>query len=221
MAKKKDLVESESGFSFEFEGNSDISAEALREILDKTIALTREIAALTPDAYAKLKVTKVSTGSFDIDFMAVATAAITLFSSNPVNAASTMVDMVLSAFSIAKHIQGKRPKELKKTENGTIVIINSYGDRAEINGQIVDTYFKNPKMDNLITSIAETAEKENRAGLLIAAQDTNRIIHCSGNDLSLMKPVVRDMLEQDERIEVTSFDTVLLIRKPDLTGTAQ
>ena len=217
----KDLVKSEAQFTFELEGKSEIDVKTLTQILSSTVGIIEELVQREPDAYVNLKITKFSTGSFDVDFHAVAEQVVSMLT-DPKALASYLVGGVLGSFKIAKHIKGEKPKEIiEKEENSEI--INADGESIVVSKKTADSYFCNNKIEGEVIHIVNIISQEtDRPGFRITGPGESQVIETveyQKDDFSSIKPVVNEMIkESDGKVFSNTVPVTLIIRKPDLTG---
>lgn len=209
------LVKSDALFSFELEGRSSIDARNLSEILDNTVQLVQQAVQGEKGTYVNLEITKFATGSFDVDFQAIAEQAANLLR-DPNNLASVIVATVIGAFKITKHLRGERPIEVKK-ENGKVSIKNKNGEVLLMDNHTANKYFQNASLENNTINIVNIVEAdEKRGGFQVKGRDDSVIY--DREDLKAVAPVVGEMLEETERVHVNTIQANLIIRKPDLIG---
>lgn len=218
---QKELVKSEARFSFELEGGPEIDVRALSQILNSTVEIIEELVRGEPDAYVNLKITKFSTGSFDVDFHAIAEQTVSLLT-NPNALASYLVGGVLGSFKIAKHLKGRKPRQIIKEEDNSI-IINDDEESLIVNEKLSDRYFCDNKIEgNIIHIVNNVFQESGRRGFSIAEtgrDGEDEMIRYQEDDFHYIKPVVDDMKEDAQcHTFVNTVDAVLIIRKPDLTG---
>lgn len=220
----KDLVKSESQFTFELEGKSEIDVRTLTQILNSTVGIIEELVAGEPDAYVNLKVTKFSTGSFDIDFHAIAEQVASIMTA-PEILASTLAGGVLGVFRIAKHLKGEKPKEIIDSKGGNKEIINADGGSIIVAKKTADSFFCNNKIEGEIIHIVNIISQEtDRTGFRLtgpnlSAKHEEELVEINKEEFDFIKPVVSDMIQESERTVFTNtVQATLIIRKPDLTG---
>lgn len=213
----KDLIKSEALFTFELEGKSEIDAKTLSQILSSTVAIIEEMVKNEPEAYVNLKITKFSTGSFDIDFQAVAEQAVTILA-DPKSLASYLVGGVVGAFKIAKHVKGEKPRSIIKNNENTD-IVNSEGESISVLTKTADSYFCNNTIENQVIHIVNiVSEETDRPGFRIKGKDDGVTVEYKKEDFSSIKPIVDEMVEVKKEVFVNRVPAILIIRKPDLTG---
>ncbi len=209
-----ELVKSEDKFSFELKGDECIDATELSLILQNTVEIVNNLVQGKEDTYVNLKVTKFSTGSFDIDFKAVCEQINNIITC-PEAMATLIVSGVTGVFNIAKHLKGKKPKSIKD-KNGFSEIENDEGDIYKVDGEIKNRFFKDAKIENSVINIVNIVDKNEREGFSI--KGNNETVDYGKDDFSNVKPVVKNMLDENENRLVNKLEATLIIRKPDLVG---
>jgi len=213
----KDLIKSEAQFTFELEGKSEIDVKTLSQILSSTVDIIEEMVKNEPDAYVNLKITKFSTGSFDIDFQAVAEQVVTMMA-DPKSLASGLVAGVIGAFKIAKHIKGEKPKEIINNGDNS-EIINAEGEAITVLTKTSDSYFCNNHIESQVIHIVNIVSQEtDRPGFKINGPDGNMVVEFKKEDFQSIKPIVNEIVEEGKQIFANTVAANLIIRKPDLTG---
>lgn len=217
---QKDLIKSEAQFTFELKGDSGIEADTLSQILNNTVDIVNAVVQGDSDTYVNLRVTKFSTGSFDIDFLAVVEQVKTILN-DPGAAATLLVSSVGGAFKIAKHLKGKKPKEIRSNEDGCEVV-NAENESIVVPSKVGDTYFKDCNIENSVINIVNIVNDEtDRPGFDLKYKKGESVesVEYTRQDFSNIKPVVSEMKEVDvEQIFSNVFEVNLRIRKPDLEG---
>lgn len=217
MRKKdclNDFIKSEDRFSFELKGDECIDAKELSLILENTVEIVNNLVQGKEDTYVNLKVTKFSTGSFDIDFKAVC-EQVNNFITCPEAMATLISGGVAGVFNIAKHLKGKRPKSIKD-KDGFSEIENIEGDVYKVKKDIKNSYFSNAKIENSVINIVNIVDKNEREGFSI--KGNNETVDYEKDDFTNVKPVVINMLAENEERLVNELPVTLIIRKPDLVG---
>lgn len=208
-----DYIKSEAFFSFELSGEECIDAAHLATILDNTVEMCRSISSAVPDAFVKLNITKFSTGSFDIDFQAVA-EQLNNFIQDPKTVAGAVAGAMLGAFKIAKHLKGEKPKSVLHAESKT-KITNADGVVISVPQLIGKEYFKEAQIENSVINIVQQVEELRRPGFTVAMGEERAFFDI--DDLKKCAPVVEKMDAQDDTFTDVSV-RVLIVRKPDLQG---
>lgn len=215
----RDLVKSEEHFTFELEGKSEIDVAVLTQILDSTVTIINEMVQGEPETYIKLKVTKFSTGSFDIDFQAVAEQVKNILVA-PEAVAAYVVAGVGGAFQIAKHLMGKKPQAIVASDNKS-EITNSQGDVISVQKKTCDRYFGNAKIEDSIINIINVVGSEtDRDGFNVHYPEMGlkQRVEYKKDIFPQIKPVVESCVNESEDKFVNTINTQLIIRKPDLVG---
>jgi hypothetical protein len=209
------MIKSTANFSFELEGESEINAETLARILDNTSKLLSGVAHTEPDAYVKLVVKRIGTGSFDIFFSSVVEQAQSLLT-NSENLSAALVAAAIEVFGLVKHLKGKRPAKIEQ-HGAKSKIVNGNDESMSVGNNTFNLFFSNSKFENCVLNIAETVAKENRTGGFSVKSDSDEVVY-SKHDLREVGPVVDGMTK--EKTNVKSFFTTgeFGIRKPDLIG---
>lgn len=213
----EELVKSKARFSFELEGKSYIDVNELSGVLNNTVDIVNQIVQGSQDTYVNLRITKFSTGSFDIDFEAVAEQVMNIIT-DPAAVAAGIVAAVSGVFRITKHLMGKEPKSFKVNGNH-VNITNADGKSLIINKEISDKYFNNSKIEHAVINIINTVEKSEREGFNI--ETDNDVIKYNKDDFRQIRPVVENMIDNQERTHTNIIPTELFIRKPDLVGNSK
>lgn len=210
------LIKSKAQFTFELGGPPEIGVESLSDILNNVVLIITELVQNEPDSYINLKVTKFSTGSFDIDFQAIAEQIPSLISS--VNVAANVVGGLLGVFGIAKHLKGKNPREvIKNGENSTIV--NFDGNSVSFESKTVNQYFEKAKIENSIICIINSVDEHEKRPFRIT--DGDKEVTLSVEEMKTIEPVVQNLLVESQECLINECEAVLLVRKPDLVGSSK
>ncbi|MBB1533090.1 MAG: hypothetical protein HG465_003045 [Mogibacterium sp.] len=214
---EKELIKSEDQFSFELKGDESIDAAELSLILQNTVNIVSSLVQGQEDTYVNLKVTKFSTGSFDIDFRAVCEQIKNLINC-PESLSALIVAGVTGAFGLVKHLKGEKPKTIKNVGDNC-VIENFEGKQYSVNKCLGDSFFKDSKIENSVINIVNIAENNKREGFFVKG-DLEEVAFNEA-DYSKVGAVVPSMLEENNSIFTQKVDAILEIRKPDLVGNSK
>lgn len=212
-------IKSEAQFTFELKGESYIEASTLSKILDDTVEVVNQIVQGEPDTFVNLKITKFSTGSFDIYFQAIAEQLKNIVN-DPETVAAGIVASVSGAFGLVKHLKGKKPKEIKG-KGKKAKIVNEEGDVFVVDKSISEKYFENAKIENSIINIVNTVKEDTkRPGFKVKSNsdENENIVEYTRQDFEKVNPVVEKMIEEKQKTLINEVDATLIIRKPDLIG---
>ena len=165
--------ESKECFKIKFYGADNIDASTLAVSLNNVAASLKDISSETdPHAYAKLYVSSTKKGCFEIELSTVVKYAATLFTTENITLASTVVLMFLNFILIKKHLKGEAPKEIKQNGDKRIVV-NQKGEHFETTKNITKTFFGSPVIDNRIVNIFYALNiDENRDDILFETKES-------------------------------------------------
>ena len=108
------IIESNSSFSINFEGNDFIYADTLSSALQNVVDIIKTVTATEePDAYFRLKICNVEKGSFILDINAIINYLPTLFNAPNVQVASNIVSIFLNMLKLKKELKGNKPKKVE------------------------------------------------------------------------------------------------------------
>lgn len=216
------FIKSEAQFSFELEGESSISVDTLTDILNNTVEIVNQIVRGEPDTYVNLKITKFSTGSFDIYFHAVAEQIQNIIT-EPETVAAGIVAAVSGVFGLVKHLGGKRPKKIDE-KDGKAEIINYNGDVFYLDIGTTNKFFKSDDIETAIMNINnDVKEDAGRTGFILRSEtkEGEKVIKYTVDDINTVAPVVNDMLDDTQDLLINEVEATLIIRKPDLVGNSK
>lgn len=211
------LMESQAQFSFHLDGNSEIDANILSNIIGDMAKLAKLTAQnIEPDAYLKMNVTAFQNGSFQIDFSAVCEAATGIWSfvAGTVPVAGKIVDAIKGCFEIKKLLKGQSPKKVVDKTDKTIEVENNAGEKITV-PKASAIVIHNSNIDQLIVNISNSALEHNSDGGF-SITDSQKEEYYTIEDvksLSLPLPIEDTVLCKRYRLEAT-----LPIRKPDFIG---
>lgn len=214
------FIKSEAQFTFELEGESYLDATTLSRILDNTVQVVNEVVQGDKDTFVNLKITKFSTGSFDIDFQAIAEQIENIIT-DPKTVAAGIVSAVVGAFEIVKHLKGEKPKKIIAKGDNT-QITNTDGDTLTVDNSIANKFFDNAEIENAVVNIVTVVRDDTeRPGFKIKSKtnvNNDKVIEYKRSDFEVISPVVEKMIDEEQEVLVNEVDAVLVIRKPDLVG---
>ena len=145
--------ESQDYFKIKFYGADNIDASTLAVSLNSVVASLKDISSeIEPRAYANLYVTSTQKGCFEISLSTIVKHVVTLFTSDNINLANTVLLIFLNSLLIKQHLKGKPPKEIKKDGNKRTVV-NQIGEKFETTKNITKTYFGSSVIDNRMVNI--------------------------------------------------------------------
>ncbi|MGE9896744.1 hypothetical protein ACQQ97_07655 [Anaerovoracaceae bacterium SGI.195] len=210
----KEFIKSEDYFSFELNGEESIDASELSQILRNTVEVVENLVPNQEDTYVNLKVTKFSTGSFDIDFSAICEQVKNIINS-PEALATIIVASVSGAFGLVKHLKGEKPERIVEHED-RFDVVNCDGEKYSINKALGKQYFKNSKIENSVINIVNIVKNNERDGFQIKSK--RETVKFAQSDINSVAPIVGEIMNDSEHEFVNTIDTTLIIRKPDLVG---
>jgi hypothetical protein len=211
------LVESRAGMSFHLDGNNEIDAVILSNIISEMAALTSAVSKeVNPDAYLKTNVTAFKNGSFQIDFSAVCKAAETMFSDPAavVTIAATIIGAVKGCFEIKKMLKGEKEKSVSDNSDGSITITTADGATitAPKASQIV---LGNVQAAQNIANVCFYAREHNEnKGFTISDKDGG--VYCAPADLEKMS--TPSLITETVSCQRGRVEALLPIRRPVLEG---
>lgn len=211
------LVKSEDVFSFHLDGNSSIDAILLSKIISNIAELTKMAAIYeNPDSYLRMNVTAFKNGSFEIDFSTICEITENIISqgNDLIGFASTAIATVKGFLDVKKLLKGKKPKSVKETSDGRIIITSE--DDHSINvtkssGAVVN----NVHIDNLVVNLAQNVSEHNsKGGFFFNTKDSSE--HFNSADIEEMRKPLPTAQEEIVKNITTKAD--LLIKKAALIG---
>ena len=214
---ENNLIESRGEMSFHLDGQSEIDASLLSNMITDMVELTKLTAIeVNPDAYLKMNVTAFKNGSFQIDFSAVCQIAESIFNhATPCAAlALTVISGVKGIFEIKKLLKGEKAKAVADTDDGFITVEAQDGKSIKVPKQS-EIVMNVKQADQLVTNISMYAKEHNPDGgfLLSTEEDT---VYCSSEDISgMVKTLPIEEITTCQRFRVTAN---LPIRKAIFRG---
>lgn len=217
MPEKEKIVLPTASFSFRLEGDSEIRANLLAQILsgfsESVFLLSKECSEFDG---GYLSVSVVRPGSVDVLFTVagIAQVAFPFIAQN----ASTIVSSIKGMLEIKKLIKGEKPKNIESNvEDGYMSVEAPDGSKviAPLQSRIVIT---NPRVDKAISSIGEAARIHNAQGGFWFSQGDEQEYFSSDDvqDIAIQQPNVENSTPDNIR----STRTTLLIKSLDLLGGA-
>jgi len=212
-----DYKESQDSFKIKFYGADNIDASTLAVSLNSVVDSLKDISSETdPQAYAKLYVTSTQKGCFEITLSTIVKYAVTLFTSDNINLANTVLLIFLNSLLIKQHLKGKPPKEIKK-DGDKRTIVNKTGESFETTKNITKTYFGSSVIDNRMVNIfcALNAD-ENRDDVLFETKENK--VRIKKGEYGEMSANIIEAIEESKDLHTYIIETPLLLKKPDLLG---
>ncbi len=209
--------ESQDSFKIKFYGADNIDASTLAVSLNSVVDSLKVISSeADPQAYAKLYVTSTQKGCFEITLSTIVKYAVTLFTIEKVNLASTILLIFLNSLLIKQHLKGKPPKEIKK-DGDKRTVVNQTGESFETTKNITKTYFGSSVVDNRMVNIfyALNAD-ENRDDILFEAKEHK--VRIKKEEYEKMSVNIIEAIEETKDLHTYTIETPLLLKKPDLLG---
>ncbi len=209
--------ESQDYFKIKFYGADNIDASTLAVSLNSVVASLKDISSeIEPRAYANLYVTSTQKGCFEISLSTIVKHVVTLFTSDNINLANTVLLIFLNSLLIKQHLKGKPPKEIKKDGNKRTVV-NQIGEKFETTKNITKTYFGSSVIDNRMVNIfyALNAD-ENRDDILFEIKENK--VRIKKEEYEEMSSNIIEAIEKSKDLHTYTIETPLLLKKPDLLG---
>lgn len=209
--------ESQDYFKIKFYGADNIDASTLAVSLNSVVASLKDISTeANPQSYAKLYVTSTQKGCFEILLSTVIKYTATLFTTENINLANTVLLIFLNSLLIKQHLKGQPPKEIKKDGDKRIVV-NQNGENFETTKNITKTYFGSSVIDNRMVNIfyALNAD-ENRDDVLFETKDKK--IRINKEEYGDMSVDIIKAIDEDKDLHTYEIEIPLLLKKPDLLG---
>jgi hypothetical protein len=209
--------ESQDYFKIKFYGADNIDASTLAVSLNSVVASLKDISSeAEPQAYAKLYVTSTQKGCFEITLSTIVKYAASLFTSDNVNLANTVLLIFLNSLLIKQHLKGKPPKEIKK-DGDKRTVVNQIGESFETTKNITKTYFGSSTIDNRMVNIfcALNAD-ENRDDILFEIKENK--VRIKKEEYKEMSLNIIEAIEKPKDLHTYTIETPLLLKKPDLLG---
>lgn len=208
-------------FSISFGGENEIEVEALLGALDGTLELLNYIVQESnPDAYLKLKVESTPPGSFKVNFSTLVGFVSTLMSNGALTSglelAKTSIDTMMSLFSLKKHLDGEKPKEVIKS-NGSVTITNHNGKEMSVTNNIYNFY--GHPTDRAMARVIRSIPGD-RTQFVISKQDGTGIMIPNTEFENMEREIATDK-EPKETFQVYNAKASFRIKKPDFSGESQ
>ena len=182
---QSNLIESRANYSFRLDGDNEIDALLLSNMISDMAELTKLAASVEdPEAYLKMNVTAFSSGSFQIDFSTVLSTAETILV--PATAAAgfalLVVNIVKGMFDIKKLQKGTKPKSVSELPDNKIEIENEDGDKVIV-PKASSIVLYNIRADQLTMNISNYAQSHNpNGGFTIATPEGDLV--CTSEDVN-------------------------------------
>lgn len=203
-----------SSLTFTFEGDYEVNAISLVQVIGSLMDLSRAVAEREyPDTAFTMNVKAVTQGSLKFDFVVVEHMAQTLLSPDVVSYASSMIDILSSFFSIKKMLRGKKPNSIEEHVD-KIIIENSEGLHIEAPAG-ASLYFTDNRVDNSVTQVFEAAK--NSGGATAVSVKAGKTIEISRDEFDICAQRI-DLDCTDNCIKVVRENEILFVRQPDFTG---
>ena len=212
--------ESQDSFKIKFYGADNIDASTLAVSLNSVVDSLKDISSETdPQAYAKLYVTSTQKGCFEITLSTIVKYAVTLFTTENINLANTVLLIFLNSLLIKQHLKGKPPKEIKK-DGDKRNVVNQNGESFETTKNITKTYFGSSVIDNRMVNIfcALNAD-ENRNDVLFETKENK--VRIKKEEYEEMSANIIEAIEETRDLHTYTIETPLLLKKPDLLGNSK
>lgn len=209
--------ESVDTFKVRFEGDNSIDAELFTKTIELVKASSR---AIDPNAFLRLEIRATKEGSFETIIDAVAKYTEDLFNKDNIRLACEIITGFLSLLHIKSHLKGKKPKAIEKSSQDTI-IINHESERITASTNIVNCYFNDNRIDNIIVQIFSDLKSSQREGIVVEHGNTSESFKKVD-----YKKMYTTIVEQDKPITSKQMSEVireiaLTIKKPDLIGSSK
>jgi hypothetical protein len=172
-----------------------------------------------PQAYAKLYVVSTQKGCFEITLSTIVNYAVTLFTTENINLANTVLLIFLNSLLIKQHLKGKPPKEIKK-DGDKRNVVNQKGESFETTKNITKAYFGSSIIDNRMVNIfyALNAD-ENRDDILFETKENK--VRIKKEEYGEMSVNIIEAIKEAKDLHTYTIETPLLLKKPDLLGNSK
>lgn len=223
MTLGDDTMEDKSSLTFSFCGDYEVNALSLANTITSLVEISTAVAEREfPNVHFRMSVRAITPGSLRFDFLAAvipSLVSLNLFSSDKIEYASNLIDLISNAFSIKKFLKNKFPK--KKEQHGEkIVITNADGKKMEI-PIAAGVYFIDPRIDNSITKIINTAkESDGTTGISVSPHSSNHSDMVQINREDFEDCSVEIPIPESEEKTIVSIrrNEVLYVRQADFYG---
>ena len=212
--------ENQDSFKIKFYGSDNIDASTLAVSLNGVVDSLKEISSETePQAYAKLYVTSTQKGCFEITLSTIVKYTATLFTTENINLANTILLVFLNSLLIKQHLQGKPPKEIKK-DGDKRNVVNQKGIGFETTKNITKAYFGSSIIDNRMINIFSALNAdENRNDVLFETKGNK--VRIKKEEYEEMSANIIGAIEETKDLHTYTIETPLLLKKPDLLGNSK
>ncbi|RNC63148.1 MAG: hypothetical protein AWM53_01533 [Candidatus Dichloromethanomonas elyunquensis] len=206
-----------SNFSYKLEGDSQIDAETLAIVLSNTVHSLQYINSKeNSDAFVRVNVNCLESGSFVINLTAITSMIPTLLNGN-YSYAKSLLDILIDCFKIKQFLKGEKPKEIN---NGTI--INASGESRVFNIPALNIYINDPKIDSDIGEIFEALGKDKNKKALIVKHNNDEKLRVEQSEYEMMKsPIISSEIINNLQTKIQEVIADLLVKKVDFVGNSQ
>ena len=213
---KTDVGQTTASFSFRLEGESEVRAALLAQVLlgfsDSLFLLSKEYKEYED---SHLLVSAIRPGSVEIPFVAVMQMAQTVFPFVAQNA-STIVTTLKGMLEIKKILKGNKPKSVSE-DAGLVHVESPDGTQvtAPLGSRVVIT---NPRVDKAISSIGQASQLHNPSGgfWFLHGNTEEYFSSHDAQEIALAQPFA----EMTDSRSSRSIRVTLPIKSPDLLGDA-
>ena len=157
----ENILESRADFSIRLDGDNNIDALLLSEMIKSFDTLTKHVARISqPEAQVELKVSAFNEGSFEICFDTIIELAPTLLFIAPEiqQYAPSVIKSIKGMLDVKKHLGGERPKKIEISGDNNIVISGNNNIVLTVPKEAADV-LDDPMIDKAVSQIAEIASK--------------------------------------------------------------
>lgn len=199
-------------------GSNTIDAKLLSDTIKSFVDIIEEAKnEISEDTSAQLQVEAFRDGSFIIDFNALFEILTHPKTSDFVTVATGIITAVIGIFKLADHLKGKKPIDVEEKTDEGLKITNSDGNVILIDKSVYNIYAQ-PRVSQTVSKVFDSLESDNsRDSITIKNKyDSITIDKEAFNDLS--RQVDLDKIESQNRDFISRIDTLLEIKKVDLSG---
>ena len=189
-------------------GGNEIAANTYINSLIHFTTVVQEVNKnLDKDKKIEVKIKANREGSFIVDFFIEASNIIdgikSIFSDESVSYAANVIAVVTVVYNVAKHLKGKKPKEITSNKDATLRIENNDGQVQVFDFRGANIYLNNPTVKTAVEQEFETLENDNNVtDLEFLDKEDKKILEVNRGEFhNLSSSGASEELSKNERVE--------------------